>query len=81
MYSLNDVLIFDDGKFGRDVVKEKAEFIGLRKGGVEKVFIEDGGTGYQVEILLYLITQVQTVMEGRACYRCNRRCCNLRKQN
>ena len=47
MYSLNDVLIFDDGKAGRDVVKAEARIDGLRKGGVEKVFIEDGGTGYQ----------------------------------
>ena len=47
MYSLNDVLIFDDGKQGRDTVKAEARIDGLRKGGVEKVFIEDGGTGYQ----------------------------------
>ena len=30
-----------------DVVKAEAKIDGLRKGGVEKVFIEDGGTGYQ----------------------------------
>ena len=46
MYSLNDPLIFTDGKAGRDVVKAKGVIDGLRRGGVEKVYIEDGGTGY-----------------------------------
>ena len=46
MYSLNDPIIFNDGKAGRDVVKAKGVIDGLRKGGVEKIFIVDGGTGY-----------------------------------
>ena len=46
MYSLNDPIIFNDGKAGRDVVKAKGVVDGLRRGGVEKIFIVDGGTGY-----------------------------------
>jgi len=46
MYSLNDPILFTDGKAGRDVVKAKGVIDGLRRGGVEKVFIVDGGTGY-----------------------------------
>ena len=46
MYSFNDPLIFTDGKSGRDVVKAKGVIDGLRRGGVEKVFIEAAGTGY-----------------------------------
>ena len=47
MYSLNDKLVFSGGKSGRDEVKAEAVIDGLRKGGVEKVFIEAAGTGYQ----------------------------------
>ena len=46
MYSLNDPLIFDGGKADRDVVKAKGVIDGLRRGGIDKVYIEDGGTGY-----------------------------------
>ena len=47
MYSLNDPLIFTNGKAGRDTVEAKGVIDGLRRGGVEKVFIEAAGTGYQ----------------------------------
>ena len=46
MYNLNDPLVFTGGKADRDTVLAKGVIDGLRRGGVEKVYIEDGGTGY-----------------------------------
>tara|TARA_Y100000593_G_scaffold12786_1_gene23677 strand:+ start:6659 stop:10570 length:3912 start_codon:yes stop_codon:yes gene_type:complete len=46
MYDLNDPLIFSNGKAGRDVVNGKGVINGLRRGGIEKVYIEAAGTGY-----------------------------------
>jgi len=46
MYSLNDRLEFTSGKSGRDTVLSFGVVNGLRRGGVDKVYVEDGGTGY-----------------------------------
>jgi len=46
MYSLNDKLEFIGGKGDRDTLTAQANIDGLRKGGVTKVFVEAGGTGY-----------------------------------
>ena len=46
MYSLNDPLFFEGGKADRDESNAKGVIDGLRKGGVEQIFIEDAGTGY-----------------------------------
>ena len=46
MYNLNDPLVFTGGKADRDTVLAKGVIDGLRRGGVEKVYVEDGGTGY-----------------------------------
>ncbi len=46
MYSLNDRLEFTGGKGQRETVKAFGVINGLRRGGVDKVYIEDGGTGY-----------------------------------
>lgn len=46
MYSLNDPLFFEGGKGDRNELNAKGVIDGLKKGGVEKIYIEDGGTGY-----------------------------------
>ena len=46
MYSLNDRLHFQGGKSGRDEVLSKGVIDGLRRGGVDKVYVETAGTGY-----------------------------------
>ena len=46
MYSLNDKLRFTGGKTGRDEVISYGVINGLRRGGVTKVYVEAGGTGY-----------------------------------
>ena len=46
MYSLNDPLFFEGGKADRNETNAKGVIDGLRKGGVEKIYIEDAGTGY-----------------------------------
>ena len=46
LYSLNDRINFIGGKRDTDTVKAKSIVDALKSGGVEKIYIEDAGTGY-----------------------------------
>jgi len=46
MYELQDVVNFTGGKLDTDTINATSNITGVSRGGVEKIFIEDGGQNY-----------------------------------
>ena len=46
MYDLQDVINFSGGKTDTDAITAKSNVTGLSRGGIERIYIEDGGQNY-----------------------------------
>ena len=54
MYDLQDVINFSGGKTDTDAIAAKSNVTGVTRGGIERIYIEDGGQNYSAgDVLIF----------------------------
>ena len=54
MYDLQDVINFSGGKTDTDAITAKSNVTGVTRGGIERIYIEDGGQNYSAgDVLIF----------------------------